>query len=306
MLLSVNLSHCQIKNKEMSKANLEQLAIEEYKYVKQYPVKPVYSVQISKQGCRVIIEGYADDYRFVENGGESMMIPFNIMITKSGEQKVKIKIYPKEGDFFITKYAHVQATVYNAPDKDSSLSSYKAIATFNLPQGLDPQKLPYYEGVVIFNAEVPFDYSKDLDEAKDLTKIENIKDLVKKKYIEIQNIAKSNDEEKYIRESLFDFGKVSNTTYQTLNELKYVYRNGSPLITPSPRALDKEFLPLDDCELQFYAAGKVVALWHKVTMTSGLDMKFKYKKEDGSIGESTNADPLFLWLPAGSNELKIW
>lgn len=96
-------------------------------------------------------------------------------------------------------------------------------------------------------------------------------------------------------------------SHQTLDELKQFYtENPDRLITPSLRALDKEFLSLDDCEIQFYADGKVVALWHKSKMTSGLDMKFKYKKNDGTMGEGTNADPLFLWMPKGSNELEAW
>ena len=298
---------CNGQNKEVTKETMEKLAVAEFKFVTNYKVKPVYSLQISKQGCRVIVEAFSEDYRFVENEGESMMIPFNYMITKSGEQKVKIKVYPVEGELYITKYANVAINVYNASDKDTPLNYYKKIESFSLPQGLETQKLPYYEHIINFNATVPFDYTKELEGATDLSKTANIKEKILKKYKDMQNIAKQNDVPKYIQENLFSFGKVSNTTYQTLDELKQFYtENPDRLITPSLKAVNKEFLPLDDCEIQFYANGKVAALWHKSKMTSGLDMKFRYKKNDGTMGEGTNADPLFLWMPTGSKELKVW
>lgn len=299
-LVSVQCINCQ------NKLNMEELAEEEYKYVTVYQEQPWYRLQVSKQGCRVVVVGETQDYRFVDNIGESSMIPYNYMITKSGEQRIKIKVYPRMGDKYITRYAHVSVSLYYAPDSQTGLRDHKKIGTFVLPEGLEEKELPYYEGEIVFNAKVPYDYSMALAKAKNLKEINNIKKKVREKYLEIQEIAKDNNEEKYIKEFLFSYGKTSNTGYQTLEQLKSVYKDGSPFITPSPRALNKEFIPLDNCDLTFYADGKVVALWHKESLKSGLDMKFNYEKEDGSLGEASNADPLFLWMPEGSDELKVW
>lgn len=71
-----------------------------------YSTTPVYSLQMNKQGCKLVVEMENNvDYRLTENRGESIMLPLNVMITKSGKQTLKIKIYPKDGDQYITKYA---------------------------------------------------------------------------------------------------------------------------------------------------------------------------------------------------------
>ena len=285
---------------------MEELATQEYQYVHHYSNTPVYSVQVSKQGCRVIIEAYAEDYRFVENNGESMMIPFNYMITNSGEQKVKIKIYPKEGEQYLTKYAHVQVNLYHAPSKESGLKDYQKINSFALPEGLEPQKLPYYEHVLTFDAQVPYDYSDSLAKAKDLRNIPNIRGLVEKKYKGIWEISKNNDFANFAKEFIPSFAKVSNTTYESKEEISKLYINYNGITITTDKLFDKQFLPLDDCELQFYADGKVVSLWHKKSFNGGLSMTGKYKDEKGEIKENFSDTPIFLYMPAGSNELKVW
>lgn len=278
------------------------------KYYTPYKTRPVYSMQVSKQGCRLIIESYSEDYRFVENGGESMMIPFNYMINKSGEQKVKVKVYPEEGESYITKYAHVVINVYNAADKDTPLNDYKKIETFTLPQGLESQKLPYYEYIITFNAVVPFDYSKDLENATNLTKIPNIEELVKKKFLEIQEISEKNNFKKFVELDSYFIGRYANSTYETLDEtVAFFQKYGENTYSiTSPQGFDKQFLSLDDCELKFYADGKTVSLWHKKTMTGGLSKNFKYKNKTGEVKESFDDTPITLYMPKGSTELKVW
>lgn len=297
---------CTGNAQEITPEIMNKLIEERFKYIHNYSTRPVYSLQISKQGCRVVVETEARDYRFVANNGSSMMFPLNYMIMKSGEQQIKIKVYPLGGEEHINKHARVQVNIFFAPDKESRLSEYEKIDSFTLPNDLEPRKMTYYEGLITFVAEVPYNYRTILDKSKDLREVVDLREQVEKKYKEIWAISKSNDFEGYVREHLFVFGKVSNTTYQTLEDLKANYADGNPYGMVAPAFYDKEFLPLDDCELQFYAEGKVVALWHRGTLKSGLDMKYKYKQEDGTIYEGTNADPLFLYMPEGSSELKAW
>ncbi|MCG8814166.1 hypothetical protein G1K66_12970 [Tenacibaculum finnmarkense] len=54
-----------------------------------YDNRPVYSCQVNKNNCRLIIEVEGStDSRFIENNGESMMLPLNPLLIKSGLQKV--------------------------------------------------------------------------------------------------------------------------------------------------------------------------------------------------------------------------
>ena len=132
------ISSCKGQEKEQQ---MDKITEEIIKLVHQYPTTPMYSLQMNKQGCKLVVEMENNvDYRLVENNGESIMIPLNVMITKSGKQRLKVKIYPKEGDQYLTKYAHVQINIFNAPNKNSSLKDYAKIAEFTLPQGLEEKK----------------------------------------------------------------------------------------------------------------------------------------------------------------------
>lgn len=312
MLLLLFVISCNGQNKKEdlnNNDNMKQFITQTHsKYYTSYKTRPVYSMQVSKQGCRLIVEAYSEDYRFVENEGESLMIPFNYMINKSGQQKVKIKVFPIEGELYITKYAHVAINIYNAADKDTPLNEYEKIETFTLPQGLESQKLPYYEHIITFNADVPFDYSKDLENARDLTKINNIEELVKNKYLEIQEISQNNNFKKFVELDSFFIGRYSNTTYETLDEtIAFFQKYGENTYSiTSSQGFDKQFLSLDDCELKFYADGKTVSLWHKKTMTGGLSKNFKYKTKAGEVKESFDDTPITLYMPKGSTELKVW
>ncbi|RRJ93107.1 hypothetical protein EG240_01120 [Paenimyroides tangerinum] len=304
LLLVFSLTNCNSQH-EMTQEQLNELIEEEYNYVTQFESKPFYRLQINKQACRLVIESYVEDYRFLEDDGESMLLPINYMIAGSGPQKIKVKVYPRSGETYITKNAYIGLNLIYASTNRAKLNEHQSLATFTLPKNIEEQKLPYFEGEITFDAFVPYNYVNQLNAATDLKQLKNIRELVENKYKQIHQLALDNHEYEYIKAFLFSYGKLSNTHYATLEEVKWTYKDGSPFIPPSPKVYDKKFLPLDDCEMQFYADGKIVALWHKNKLTSGLDMEFKVN-EDGEIFEDTVADPIFLWMPEGSNELLIW
>lgn len=305
LLLVFSLTNCNSQH-EMTQEQLNELIEKEYSYVNQYATKPFYRLQVNKQACRLVIESFGRDYRFLENEGESMLIPFNYMIAGSGSQKIKVKVYPRFGEAYITKNAYVGLNLIHATNNTAKLNEYQSLGTFTLPKNIEELKLPYYEGEITFDAFVPYNYVDQLNEATNLKQLKNIRELVEKKYKQIHQLALDNNEYEYIKGFLFSYGKLSNTHYATLDEIKWGYKDGSRLVPPSPKPFDKKFFPLDDCEMQFYADGKIVALWHKDKLTSGLDMSFKFKNNKGEINEHTIADPVFLWMPEGSNELLIW
>ena len=81
--------------------------------VHNYSSTPMYSLQMNKQGCKLVVEMENNvDYRLVENNGESMIIPLNAMITSSGKQTLKIKIYPKDGEQFLPNM-HMYKSIFS-------------------------------------------------------------------------------------------------------------------------------------------------------------------------------------------------
>lgn len=296
--MMIMISSCKGQEKEQK---MEKITEEIINLVHHYPKTPVYSLQMNKQGCKLVVEMENNiDYRLIENKGESIMIPLNVMITKSGKQSLKIKIYPKDGDQYLTKYAYVQVNIFNAPNKSSSLKDYAKISEFTLPQGLEAQKLPYYEKIIEFEANVPFDYSKELNVSADLSKIKDIEGKVLKKYNEVREICEKSDIVAYNQLSIHSSALVYNTTYTTIEEIKTSQQTNRFGIVES-NLKNRKFLPIENYNIQFYANNKIVALWQKNHNPS------LYMSGENSSGKTVEGgDPLFLYMPEGSTELKAW
>ncbi|MBD8083100.1 hypothetical protein [Chryseobacterium caseinilyticum] len=280
---------------------MEKITEEIISLIHHYPTTPMYSLQMNKQGCKLVVEMENNvDYRLVENNGESIMIPLNVMITRSGKQRLKVKIYPKDGDQYLTKYAHVQINIFNAPSKNSSLKEYVKIAEFILPQGLEAKKLPYYEQNVDFKARVPFDYSEELNTAMDLSKIKGIEEKVVKKYNEVREICENSDIIAYNKLSIHSSVLVYNTTYTSAEDIKNGQKSNRFGVVES-NLKNRKFLPIENYIVQFYANNKIVALWQKNHNPS---LFMNGENSTGKIMEG--GDPLFLYMPEGSTELKAW
>ncbi|WP_129715003.1 hypothetical protein [Pedobacter sp. SYP-B3415] len=274
--------------------------------VQTYKETPVYTVQINKQGCRLVLEMRGNvDYRLTENNGESMMLPLNAMITGSGPQTALVKIYPKEGDAYLTKYAHVTLNFFHAPDRQSRLSEYKTIASFELPGGLEEKKLPYYETTVQFTAKVPFDYAAELNAATDLKSIPDIDEKVRAKYNQIRRVCENLDSAAYNKYLAHSSALVYNTTYTDAAQIEKSEASSSPLAMVDPQVKNRSFLPIQDVVTQYYANGKIVALWQK-NLAPALYMKGEVASKDGGSKPVEAGDPIFLYLPKGSSELQVW
>lgn len=296
---------CQAQN---DKKTMEQIISDIKSQVKTYSETPVYTVQMNKQGCKMVLEMRDNvDYRMVENNGESMMLPLNAMITKSGPQTAIVKIYPKDGDEFISKYAHVKLTFYHAPNKNSRLSEYKKITEFELPSGLEEKKLPYYETKIQFAATVPFDYSKELAEAKDLKTVPNIEQKVVQKYNEIRNACENLNSLAYNKYLVHSSALVYNTTYTSKEQIEEKETSGDLLALVDPQVKKRSFTPIQNYSVQYYANGKIIALWQK-NHHPILHLKGEVApSKEGSEAKSFEAgDPIFLYLPKNAEGLQVW
>lgn len=303
ILVLLSLNSCnKFKN---TKKEMDEIVEEIYKEIHQYKSRPVYSVQVDKTGCRLYLEIKDNiDYGFTESNGESMNLPLNFFITKSGKQTVIIKIYPKQGDLYITKFAMINLVFYRAPDKDSDMSEYKEIAKYSF-EGLEDKKLPYYEAQVTFNAEVPFDYSSVLNKSQDLTKGSDIENKVVKKYNDMGQIIYNFDQLSYEKNKKFLSVRVFESSYETdKNIIKQTVTDTLNIFNSTLK--NREILHIENYKIQYYANNKIVALWNIKNLESALRLKGRYKKKDNSIIDYEVSDPLFLYIPSGSDELKVW
>ena len=304
MAIIISLNSCNQTKKP--KKQMEEIVQELQKQIHKYKQRPIYTAQVDKTGCRIYIELKDNiDYGFTENNGESMNLPLNFFITKSGKQTAIIKVYPKEGDLYITKYAMVNISFYYAPDKDSKMDEYQVIQKYSLPEGLESKKLPYYEEKVTFDVTVPFDYSKILDNAQDLTKVSEIDDKIVNKYNEMRKIIQDLDQLKYEKNKIFFSTRVFESSYEVNeDEIRTAVTDTLNIFNPSLQ--NREMLPIQNYRVQYYAGGKIVALWNIQNLECALRLKGKFKKKDGKIMDYEVSDVLFLYMPLGSNELKVW
>ncbi|WP_294834133.1 hypothetical protein [uncultured Gilliamella sp.] len=303
-LISSFLFSCGQENQEKQ---MEEIIQQELALTQNYTHRPAFGAQVTKNGCKLIIEVEgAQDYRFIDNNGQSTMLPLNVLLFNAGKKNVIIKVYPRDGEDYLSKYANASVTIYRAADKNTSLKDYQQIAEFNLPQGLEEQKLPYYEAKLMIDVDVPFTYDQELAASVNLKNVPNIEQKIVEKYNQIRTICINRDEIVYHREFLHSSGIVSNTTYEnTYEEIKNSYKMKPMLIDSDSRITNHEFLPIENYTIQYYANGKIVALWQK-NLSPMLYMKASVKNDEGEERNIEGGRPIFLYMPQGSNELKVW
>ena len=303
-LISSFLFSCGQENQEKQ---MEEIIQQELALTQNYTHRPAFGAQVTKNGCKLIIEVEgAQDYRFIDNNGQSTMLPLNVLLFNAGKKNVIIKVYPRDGEDYLSKYANASVTIYRAADKNTSLKDYQQIAEFNLPQGLEEQKLPYYEAKLMIDVDVPFTYDQELATSINLKNVPNIEQKIVEKYNQIRTICINRDEIAYHREFLHSSGIVSNTTYEnTYEEIKNSYKMKPMLIDSDSRITNHEFLPIENYTIQYYANGKIVALWQK-NLCPMLYMKASVKNDEGEERNIEGGRPIFLYMPQGSNELKVW
>ncbi|MCM8863441.1 hypothetical protein [Tenacibaculum finnmarkense] len=271
----------------------------------EYKSRPVYSCQVNKNNCRLILEVEGStDSRFIENNGESMMLPLNPLLIKSGLQKIIVKIYPFEGQEYIDAGANVGLTFYNAPDKDSNLTDYKKIATFSLPKNIGEQKLPYYESVIEFDVTVPFNYSKELKESQNLKNITDIESKVVDKYRFLRNLGIDSDDASFKKELSHGNMRYINNMYSTsLSDIEGVVNGISALC--EHRLKSKTIQSIENYDIEYYANGKMVALLQK-NFNPILYTKGSWLNSEGELTSAEVGQRVFLYMPKDSNELKLW
>lgn len=264
--------------------------------VSDYKQYPNYSVQVDKGGCRVqLIGNNIPLFTNLESGGFSALVPFNANILQSGEQILKIKIYPDIGKETFDEYSVLSVKVIyfeNEKDRDSPRVVLK---TFNIPKEVLQKKLNYFESTIVFQAAVPYNFSRQLATAKDLTKVKNIDAKVLAAYETIHSWLDKKD-----LKSLSEFRKEANkkaclvyylNTDQQIEE-RFDY---APLFEDNSKVN-----PIPSYKMVFYADGKLVRLERQDNRDEILTLTGR--TDDGY--EVTSDLSVLLYMPEGSEDLQ--
>lgn len=290
-LLILNLSCAQD-----NKLNTIEMNQKIQKEVSGYKNFPNYSIQLDKGGCRIqLIGNNIPLYTAFEKGGFSTLLPFNANILQSGEQTVTIKIYPDEGKTTFDDYTNASIKVVYFEDDKNKNSPRKIIQEYKIPKEVIDKKLNYFEASVTFKANVPFNFSKQFESAKDLKKRKNIETEVVAAYKKIHSWLAKKDVK-----SLADFRKETDKkaclAYYLDTEQEIEERFDYTFLFENNSKAD----PLPTYTMTFYADGKLVRLERidnhdEVLTVTG-------KTEDGY--EVMSDLSVLLYMPEGSKELK--
>ncbi|MCV9929012.1 hypothetical protein OIU83_15205 [Flavobacterium sp. LS1R49] len=275
-----------------------------YDKIEKFDTRPLYILQVNKNNCRVLVSCNDIPHwiTFFDNTGASTPLFINDYIPKSGKQIITIQIYPKEGEEFIADNADVDVKLKYAKDKDDGVDTYTNLAHVELPEDVGSKKTPYLELKIPFEASVPFDFSRDLETAQDLSKVPNIDEKILKKYNQLRDLLVKGDWFNFMKE-------IENSD---LKSCSYLYATKQELITEDKvenmditrlklNVIDRKVDAIKNYEIGLYANNKLGLLRNKKDKTEILNVEFK---TDKGIDGATK--PIILYMPAGSNELKVW
>ena len=290
---------CVVACGQKHKQNIEAIKQQVKKQISQYQSFPNYSIQVNKGGCRVDLIGNGMPlYTFFEvEGMSSGTISFNGYILKSGTQQLKVKVYPAEGKTTLDDNTYLTIEILKWNNERDPISERLVLKEASLPDKIKQQKLKYYELIVDFDAQVPYDFSQTLTSAETLSTIPNIENKVLDTYKKIYSWLKKED-----IESLADFYAESNIRYclvfyleDELLEDRFDYKD---IFKPKQKV--DPFPDKSKYKMVFYADGKLVRL-ERIKDHSDI-LTLSGKDSDGT--EVNTELNVLLYMPKGSNEFK--
>jgi hypothetical protein len=202
--------------------------------------------------------------------------------------------------------AHVNVKIIYALDRHTSMDKFSVMQELNLPEALGDKNLPKYEIKGSFRADVPWDFSKELKNARDLTKISDIEERIVRKYRQLSRMLKDADAYNIIREREHSFLRTWNYNYFTKEEVPALPESEDELYDLNLRG--REMAPMANYEIVYFHHNKVAVLRDKDSKSSLLKVYYWEDEEDEKAGEEKSNSYSFaaLYMPAGSDELKIW
>ena len=287
---------CVVACGQKHKQNIEAIKQQVKKQISQYQSFPNYSIQVNKGGCRVELIGNGMPlYTFFEvEGMSSGTISFNGYILKSGTQQLKVKVYPAEGKTTLDDNTYLTIEILKWNNERDPISERLVLKEASLPDKIKQQKLKYYELIVDFDAQVPYDFSQTLTSAETLSTIPNIENKVLDTYKKIYSWLKKEDIESFYAESNIRYCLVFYLEDELLED-RFDYKD---IFKPKQKV--DPFPDKSKYKMVFYADGKLVRL-ERIKDHSDI-LTLSGKDSDGT--EVNTELNVLLYMPKGSNEFK--
>ncbi|MCD9856804.1 hypothetical protein LUD75_18920 [Epilithonimonas sp. JDS] len=264
------------------------------------PKKPYYTAKIQIQAC--YYEVFLNDipiFSYGAKGGISNEIPLNNSILSSGKQTLKIRLTPMFNQPQLNEQVDLVLNYgYNELIGENKLSDYVQLGSFKLPNEIKDKRLPFYEVELPFEAIVPWDYQSILDNAQDLTPLENKMDATVRRFYDIITKKDSKSYFEMMEQSLII---QSETEYMSKEEKDRLYRDvGLSNI--------RKVLPLDDYNFKLYAKGKLVRFYSNNKDENGNRYLFKYTVAPLIEGkqEGEGAFNYLFYLPKGKTQMEVF
>lgn len=291
------------------------------KQVKHYPSEKIYKIRHDHDLC--YYEIFLNDIPVFRNFDDNVPDAFEInnSVFKTGKQKITYKMYPlgnsAEGNFstltedtklklilksYDLKNSGAQDVVYS--EHDASHTEEKVTENYSKFKFAGAGKT-YYEGSFDVNIDVPYQLNPAFEKAQDLRKMDT-KDLEAKVVKEYQKIREVylNKEKDQIAKLTYDRLRDDLVAdYASADKVKAAWNQLDEVIIKG----DVDILPIQNYKMQFFAGGKLVALYTDGTNPetrggNALVCKIKSGQFKNSIFEIKH----FLYIPQGETEFKVY
>lgn len=253
--------------------------------------KNYYGVTFSSNGCNFeILVNDVPVYRFFGEGGVTSFYPINPWILSSGEQRIKVRLYPVQGfeEKGILAETPLHLVVKYLPDPAMDLDEAISVIADFIP--CVEIGTPYFEYETTFQADVPY-HAKGWADCRDLTNRPNLKDEVIRRSGEIGDIIIKHDFAKLADIMAYKFGKLGATLYLSdeviISQLEDMFEEMKEFTAVSP---------MSDYELRMYGDSKLAILEdtkeHKLGFNLDSPNSFWYQL-------------FFLGIQEGQNHLEV-
>lgn len=214
-----------------------------------------YGITFASNGCNFeILVNDIPVYRFFDKGGATAFYPINPCITSSGEQRIKIRIYPITGfeDKGIMSEKPLHLVVKYLTDPSANMNEAIEVISDFIPKV--KIGISFFEYETTFYAEVPY-RADSLTNFSNLENTPEFKEKLIRKYNEISSTIITQNFQKLSNILAYKFGKLGATLYlsdeATVSQLEEMFEEMKEFTAVSP---------MSDFDLKIYGYGKLAIL----------------------------------------------
>ena len=297
----------QVKTNTM---DIKKFGVEIINEVQRYPNEPMYYIGMYSNKCsfQVLINDMPIWSFFKEGGMSGTMLPINVMVSKSGQQTITIKVYPSKTPnkilgSVIDSNARLQISLSVTDWKNKlpmKLINKSLILLPVINGNAACVGLPYAVYSTTFDLQVPYE-TRSWEGGVNLTK-ENSSMLQKEVLAIYQKVRQMWADKELLK--IFIYNKK---TYFSALQSQYrdstVWKEYSNDLVKLLNNKTFEMEPLEHYVVNFYANGKVVALQRSDLWNRNRSALLKgYTRDNGD--ERTETEALYLYRPSKNSPLE--